>query len=199
MSNGKTLVKIVIVVALAGCTALGYMVAQRLGRVSKPGFDEKATLTLLRTEVMKFLVMRRTTSQIVIDHHEENWLGDWRGVLWGTVTWRWGVDMDKLKASDIRHDGQRIICRLPDPELLDFSVDPTSIRSMTSSTAIPRIVDIFSDGNGQRALLEMRLYSQATQFAKDNNLRPTREELVKQLNSDILELNKAIGVDIHFE
>jgi hypothetical protein len=175
------------------------MVSQRLGKAGKPAFDEKATMTLLRTEVMKFLVMRRTTSQIVIDHHEENWLGDWRGVLWGTVTWRWGVDMDKLRPSDIRREDQRIFCRLPDPELLDFSVDPTSIRSMTSSTAIPKIVDMFSDGNGQRELLESRLFSQAAQFAKDNNLRPTRGELVKQLNSDILELNKAIGVDIHFE
>jgi hypothetical protein len=199
MGNGKTLVKIVIVAALVGCAALGYVVAQRLGRVGKPAFDEKATMTLLRTEVMKFLVMRRTTSQIVIDHHEQNWLGDWRGVLWGTVTWRWGVNMDKLKAADIRREGQRIICRLPEPELLDFSVDPTSIRSMTSSTAIPKLVDIFSDGSGQRALLEMRLYERAKQFAQENNLRPTRGELVKQLNGDILELNKAIGVDIQFE
>jgi hypothetical protein len=199
MSNGKILVKIVIVAALVGCTALGYMVSQRLGRASKPGFDEKATLTLLRTEVMKFLVMRRTTTQIVIEHHESFWWGDWRGVVWGTVKWEWGINMDKLKPSDIRRDGPRIICHLPDPEELGFSCDPSSIHSMASSTPLAKLDDLFSDDGGHRELLQIRLWEHAKQFSKEQKLRPDRDELVKQLNSDILQFNKALGVDILFE
>ena len=66
--------------------------------------DEKTTLSILRSRPMLFLVTRQIRTQIVIDHSEANWIGQWRGVLWGTVTISYGVDVHEIKADDLRRE-----------------------------------------------------------------------------------------------
>jgi len=64
--------------------------------------DEHISLSVLRSRAMAFLVTRRTATQIVVEHGESNWLGQWRGVLWATVQIHYGVDLEKIQPRDIR-------------------------------------------------------------------------------------------------
>lgn len=197
-----TLLPTLLVVLLAGFVALKWQ-----GCASSPAsllaprtvIDEKATLSILRSEALSFLVTRRTVTQLVVEHDESNWAGDWHGVLWATVSWRWGVDLTKLTEQDIRRDGEQIVCRLPEPQLLDFGVEPGSVGFMSKSTAVPKFIDVFRGGY-QRSVLENNLKSHAMKFAQDQKLCPTRDEIARQLNdaAGVL-LKNAAGVAIRFE
>ena len=160
--------------------------------------DEKATLSVLQSEQMAFLVTRRSKTQIVIEHEESQWLGEWHGVLWATVSWRYGVDMKKVTAADIRREGGIAVVRLGEPELLDFTVDPGSVRFMSKATAVPKLQDFFRGGS-QRQQLEAALREHAIKFAQDQRLLPTRQEIVQQLNDASALLERAAGAKLRFE
>jgi hypothetical protein len=160
--------------------------------------DEKVTLSLLRSEALAFLVTRRTVTQIVVEHEEFDLLGEWRGVLWATVSWRWGVDMTRITEKDIRRQGQVIVCRLPEPQLLDFALEPGSVGFMSKSTAVPKLLDL-ARGGEQRRKLEERLRTRAMEFAGRQGLCPSREEVVRQLNDAAGAIRQAAGVEIRFE
>jgi hypothetical protein len=180
--------------AIVVLAAVGlYLARARLGGsvLSGPTVSEKVTLSVLRSEAMAFLVARRTATQIVVEHQESDWVGEWRGVLWATVSWRWGVDLSKVQEKDLRRAGQVVYVRLPEPEMLDFAVEPGSIGWMTRATAIPKIMDFARGGEHQRRLQE-RLGEQARKFAADQRLCPGRQELVRQLNDTMQALGKAI-------
>jgi hypothetical protein len=160
--------------------------------------DEKVTLSLLRSEALAFLVTRRTVTQIVVEYEESDLLGEWRGVLWATVSWRWGVDMTRITEKDIRRQGQVIVCRLPEPQLLDFALEPGSVGFMSRSTAVPKLLDL-ARGGEQRRKLEECLRTRAMEFAGRQGLCPSREEVVRQLNDAAGAIRQAAGVEIRFE
>jgi len=158
--------------------------------------NEKTAISLLRSEAMAFLVTRRLTTQVVVEHIESSWFADWRGVLWATVRIHYGVDLQKIGMDDIRREGDVLIVTLPEPELLDFSLVPGSVGSLSKSTAIAKIEDIMK--NGQRRLLEERLRDQALEFARQHDQMPSREQIVQQLNAAAAPLMGA-GVELRFE
>lgn len=165
-------------VLLAG---LGVAMAVLLMGLRSPTSHDKTTLSVLRSEALAFLVTRRTTTQIVVEHFESQWSGEWRGVLWCTVSWRWGVDLKKVSSSDIRSQEDMTIVRLPEPELLDFAMSPGSVGFISKSTAVPKLLD-FARGDFQRQLLEQKVRQRAMQFALDEQLLPSRSQIVQQLN-----------------
>ena len=71
--------------------------------------DQKVTLSLLKSEAIKFLVVRRAATQIVVEHEQEDWLGHWQGALWATVQFHHGIDLDKVREPDIRREGDTVI------------------------------------------------------------------------------------------
>ncbi len=139
----------------------------------------------------------KLVTQIVVEHEEGDWLGGWRGVLWATVRMHYGVDLKKIQAGDIRRGGDAIIVRLPEPEILDFSVEPSSEGFLSKSTAVAKIQDLLH--NGQRQQLERSLRQLALDFAGRQDMMPTREEMVRQLNASIAALNSPTGLSIRFE
>ncbi|MCY2929710.1 MAG: DUF4230 domain-containing protein [Planctomycetota bacterium] len=157
---------------------------------------ERTTLSLLRSEAVKFLVVRKTTLQVVVQYEEEDWLGHWRGVLWGVAEMLYGIDLDKVTPSDLRRDGDTILVRLPEPRLLAFSVEPGSIDMMTKSTAAPKIADLLH--NGQRKLLEERFRQRAMEFATGHDLTPGKAEIVRELNQAVA-LFRSSGFRVRFE
>lgn len=169
----------------------------QLPSLPKPAKKEELTLSMLRSEAMTFLVTRRTTTQVVIQHEESNWAGQWRGVFWVTVSWRWGVNLQKLTDGDIRREGDAVIIRIPEPELLDFSVVPGTTGFISKSTALPKIEDFLCDGS-QRRLLEQQVQAHAMAFAIKEGLLPSRSEIVKQLNESVQALRSA-KLEIRFE
>lgn len=198
--ESRSLVRTLVLLAAGGlCLGAGFWVARSVpSSWLGTRIDERATLSILRSEALQFLVTRRTATQIVIEHEESNLLGEWRGVLWATVNWRWGVDLKKIREQDIHRQGERILCRLPEPELLDFSVEPETIGFMSKSTFVPKLLDIMR-GDWQRRILETQLRERAMKFARDRNLCPTRREIIAQLNDATDVIRAATGLQIQFE
>jgi hypothetical protein len=160
--------------------------------------NEKVTLSVLKSEAMSFLVTRRTTTQLVVEHSESNFIGDWEGVYWITVRWNWGVDLSKLTEKDLRREGDKVICRLPEPELLEFAPVLKTEGFFSRSTFVPKIREMFNSGQ-QRATLRALLEKKANAFAEEQHLRPTRKQIVDQLNSSNSFFKKAAGTEVVFE
>jgi len=160
--------------------------------------DERTTLSILRSRPMLFLVTRQIRTQIVIDHKESNWAGQWRGVLWGTVRISHGVDVNEIKDKDLRRKGQVVFVRIPEPRLLSFAVEPGSIGFMSKATAAPKLQD-WLGGGGHRRQLESRLHDQAMSFARERGMLPDRSQIVEQLNDTAAGLAKTAGIRIGFE
>jgi len=159
--------------------------------------EEETTLSILHSQALTFLVTRRTATQIVVEHQESNWAGEWRGVLWATVSIHYGIDLAKIQARDIRRDDNVAFVTLPKPEVLDFSIEPGSVGVMSKSTAVPKIDDLLH--NSHRRLLESRLRQAALDFAQQRDLLPTRDELIKQLNDAVALLASEGGMQLRFE
>lgn len=160
--------------------------------------DEKVTLSVLRSEALTFLVTRRTTTQIVVEHREADWLGQWQGVLWATVNWTWGVDLSKLTEKDLRREGEVIFVRLPEPQMLDFGIEPGSQNFFSKSTVVPKLQEVFNTGQQQK-ILQDEIHARSMSFARDNKLCPTREQMVRQLNETTSAFKKATGMELRFE
>jgi hypothetical protein len=167
--------------------------------LAPPGrqMDTKATLSLLKSEAMAFLVTRRVTTQIVIEHSESSWASDWRGVLWAEVTFHYGVDLEELDEDDIRREGEVLVVHLPEPRMLDFAIVPGSVGWMSKATAVAKIDDLLH--NGHRRLLEQKLREQALAFARRHDQMPTRQQIIDRLNSASVWLRAAADVQIRFE
>lgn len=160
--------------------------------------DQKVTLSVLRSEAMTFLVTRRTTTQIVVEHRQSDWAGEWQGVLWATVNWTWGADLSKLTEKDLRREGDVVYCRLPEPQLLDFAIVPGSECFFSKATVIPKLQELFRTGSQQK-LLHDQIRAQALHFAADQKLCPTRRDMIRQLNEAAASFKQAAGVDLRFE
>ena len=159
--------------------------------------QERVTLSVLQNEALVFLVTRRTATQIVVEHEESSWLGQWRGVLWATVRIHYGVDLAKIEEKDVRQEGDQTLITLPEPQVLDFAIEPGSIGFLSKSTAVSKITDILH--NGQRRLLEERLRESALEFARKRGMLPARAELLQQLNQAVSLLATEGAVRLRFE
>lgn len=201
--------KFAIVLVIAAVLVVAGVLAERflplgstggldLGNLGKTKVDENVTLSILHSEAMAFLVTRRTTTQIVFEHSESSFWGDWNGVMWATVTWQWGVDLKKITKDDLRREGDVVYCRLGEPELLNFDVDESTMRFMSKSTAVPKIVSVL-DPNTQEGKMRQLYRSHARKCAQDPRLRPSREEMIQQLNGAMQVFRDSAGVDIRFE
>lgn len=203
--KASVLVKLVIAgVLLAGGAALGvYLVGVKpsspFSLLNRPAeVDIKATLSVLRSEAMSFLVTRHDTMQVVVKYSESDWLGDWDGVLWATVDWHWGVDLRKLSEKDLRREGDVLYCRLPDPELLSFGIEPGSEQFISKSTLVPKVHEVFNTGSQQKKLHD-QIKTQAASVAQKQMLAPSRAEMVEQLNRKPAEFQRLVGLAVRFE
>ncbi len=165
---------------------------------SRPAIDEKLTVSILKSEALAFLAVRKITTQIVIDHSEQHWSGEWRGVLWAVVFWTYGVDLQGIGDQDIRREAGTLIVRLPKPQTLSFGVVPGTVNYISRSTALPKALDLLRGGS-QRQVLESRVHEQAMAFATKQGLLPSRREIVDQLNAAVSALSSSTGLLIRFE
>jgi hypothetical protein len=164
----------------------------------KPTIDEKITLSVLKSEALALLVTRRNTTQVVVEHRESDFLGRWNGVYWATVRWNWGVDLSALQEKDLRREGNILYCKLPEPKLLEFYTVPGTDGFYSKSTFVPKLREIFNSGQ-QKAQLEARLREKAMQFAAQQQLCPSRQEIADQLNRSAAPFKQALGAEIRFE
>jgi hypothetical protein len=170
------LVLVVLAVLLANLLR-GVSICPQAGKT-----ETTTTLAMLRSEPLLFLATDRGTSLVLVEHSQWAWWGSWRGVLWATVTWRWGIDLRQLRPEDIRREGSATVVRLPEPRLLDFGLEPGSVRLLTKSTALSWLQARLSSTDHRQAL-ENRLQATLLDYAVRHDLLPSRQTLVDRLNA----------------
>ena len=108
-----------------------------------------------------------------------------------------GEEYARRVTVDIRRDGDITFVKLPEPEVLDFSIDPGSVGVISKATALPKVDDLLN--NSHRRLLEGQLRQSALEFAQQRDLLPTRGELIKQLNAVVSLLASESDARLRFE
>ena len=160
---------------------------------------EKATLAILKSENMAFLVTDRKTSQIEVEVNDSSpLLGRREGHLIGPVTLYYGIDVQALDSSCLSHIGDRMIVRLPEPRELDFTMDPGAFRYVTKRSGWNVVADFVLDKNLETELRQ-QVHQQALTFFTERQLLPTRTKLVSQLNNLAAPFSKEIGMPIEFQ
>jgi hypothetical protein len=198
LPGARVIAPILWLVLLGGIAVWLFVTFHVAGLTPAKKIEENVVISLLKSELLTFLVTRRTSTQIVVEHNESDLLGEWRGVLWAKVSWRWGVDLNKLKAENMHRHGNSWVVDLPEPELLDFAIVPGSVGCLTKATLVPKVAD-FCRGGSIRQALEARLGVQAMKFAGENGMLPSRAEIVRQLNEAIKPLLRGTEATIVFQ
>lgn len=163
-----------------------------------PPASSEQVLAVLRSEPVALLVVQRGAAQVVVEHRQSDWLGQWHAVLWTSVRWSWGMDLEQVTAQDVRREGDVVVVRLPEPQVLDFGLVPGSTGFLSKSSAVPRLQDLLGD-QAQRRQLEQRVHEEALQFMQRQDLAPGRAEIVRRLNDAAGLLEARAGVRLRFE
>ena len=124
-------------------------------------------------------------------------LGKREGVLVGTVTLYYGVDLRKLSTNSIVREGASMLVTIPDPQELDFSFDPYFQKSITKKSSLNVIAD-FVMNKDMESELRTQLKSHAIKFFTSRDLMPTRQKIVRQLNGFAPVFSEKIGMNVEF-
>ena len=191
------------VVLLVVCGCLLWPIIAPIFRFTSAMFDwkhaEQATLAILKSENLAFLVTDRKTSQIEVEILDNSpLLGRREGHLIGPVTIYYGIDVQSLDSSCLSHVGNRMIVRLPEPRELDFAMDPGSFRYVTKRSGWNVVADYVFNRNLETELRQ-QVHRQALVFFTEQRLIPTRAKIVNQLNNLAAAFSKEIGVPIEFQ
>ncbi len=158
----------------------------------------EATLTLLRSENLLFLVTDKLTTQIVVHASENNPLmGKREGFLVATVTLYYGMDLSSLTEESIVKDGTRLLVAMPDPVKLDFSIDPASLRTWTVRSGLNVIADFVMSKNIEQEL-RGHIESSAIKFYTEHGLLPSRESIISKLNALTPGFREHVGLEVVF-
>ena len=190
----RLLFAIVFVLLLAFAWSQG---KQAVRRFFAGNSAEQATLSLLRSEELSFLVTDRLVSQIAVQISDSSpLLGQREGLLIATVRMYYGLDLRKLHAASITREAHdKLVVRLPDPEMLDFSVDPASFQYITKRSGLNVIHDYVMNQDIE-AELRMKLQPYAARFFADQRMLPTRAKIVQRLQHYCAPLAHELGVQI---
>lgn len=160
---------------------------------------EEAVLSILKGEDLSFLVTDKLTSQICVEISENSpLLGKREGILIGTVTMYWGIDLRKIDPSSIRKENSGIVIALPEPSELDFSVDLSSLKYITKRSGLNVIADYVMNRDIEKELRDQMKQS-ALKFFKSHDLIPSKGKTISKLNSYFSPIAKQIGTPITFE
>jgi hypothetical protein len=160
---------------------------------------EQATLAILKSENLAFLVTDRKTSQIEVAIHDSSpLLGKREGHLIGPVTLYYGIDVQALDRACLTRAGNRMIVRLPEPRELDFTMNPGAFRYVTKRSGWDVVGDFVLNKNIETELRQ-QVHRQALIFFTEKKLIPTREKIVAQLNDLAAPFSKELGVPIEFQ
>ena len=153
---------------------------------------------LLHSETLSFLVTERLTSQIIVEIDNSSiLLGTSSGTLTGVVRMYYGVDLSRLRPETVRMEGGTCMIDLPDPEVLDFSVDVASLQFRTRRSLIRVIGDRLTSYE-LRSDLQNRFRSASDRFFREQSLLPDRAALCARLNQHTQSWADRLGVPVSF-
>jgi hypothetical protein len=155
-------------------------------------------LEILRREQLRFLVTDRVVAQVVVESDGNSLgLGKREGYLIAKVALYFGVDFGKLPKGNVVRDGMKVVVTIPEPEELDFSVDLDSMRYLTKRSGLQVATDWLLDRD-QKAELRSQLKEAARAYLRDEQLLPTRGEIVGRLNEFGGLVGGRLGVEVVF-
>jgi len=195
---GRLLLRLILAVSVVVLLALAFsQIGGAVRRLFAGNHAEQATLTLLRSEELTFLVTDRLVSQIAVQITDSSpLLGQREGVLIATVRMYYGLDLRKLSAADITRAGRnKLVVRLPDPEMLDFSVDPASFQYISKRSGLNVIGDYVMNKDIE-AELRLKLQPHAARFFADQRLLPTRTKIVQRLQNYLAPLARELNTQV---
>lgn len=166
-----------------------------------PGNSEKVemTLSILKSEPMNFLVTRRLCTTVVLDKEENSvWLGSRRGLLIADVELLYGFDLSKLDKTAIRVEGNKLIVKLPPPELLRTVVEPGTMRYFTKQSNLSLLADKITNQDLRDEL--NREFTRAARLDFERKaLIPSDADLRESLRTWATPLFKQSGLTVIFE
>jgi len=167
--------------------------------ITYTSITKESVLTILKSENIVFLVTDRIVSQIYVEISENSpLLGKREGILIGTVTMYYGIDLAKLDSSSIQKTDNAIIVSLPEPGELDFSVDPSSLKYITKRSGLNVIADYILNRDIEQEL-RGQMNKNALIFFKDKNLIPTKSRIIAKLDSFFEPIAKELNTKITFK
>ena len=199
--HGGLLLRLIFVVMAVVLLAFAFsQMEHTIRRFFGGNHAEQATLTLLRSEELSFLVTDRLVSQIAVQISDSTpLLGQREGVLIATVRMYYGLDLRKLDAASITRAGRdKLVVRLPDPEMLDFSVDPSSFQYITKRSGLNVIHDYVMNKDIE-AELRIKLQPHAARFFAEQRMLPARAKIVQRLQHYFAPLEHELGVRIELQ
>ncbi len=191
------------VIAIVAVAALGGVAVVALGLMPGKPLDwkqvETATMQILGQEELMFLVTDRVVTRVDVVAKEGSMLLGWHeSVLVGTVEFLCGVDLSALDPQDISHEADVLIVRVPEPEILNVSVD-LETRTLFDKKSGLIAVKEYLQKRDVRAELQQRLETRAREFAVQEGLVPGRQSLLDRLNKVAAPLVAAhVGVTVEF-
>jgi hypothetical protein len=159
----------------------------------------RATVEVLHSEEMMFLVTDRTVTRLDVVSKEGSLLLGWReSLLIGTVQILSGVDLEKLSVEDVRRQEGRLVVRVPEPEVLQVAVDLDSLSLFEKKSGLIAIKQ-YLQKEDVRGRLQAELEERAEQFAAEQGLLPGRAAVVGRLNEWAAPLiSSRVGVEVEF-
>jgi len=160
--------------------------------------DEKKALTILRNEEFLFLVTDRLVSQISVDLTENNpLLGKREGILIATVRMNYGIDMEGIDESCITRVEDKLIITLPPPRELDYGIDLDSLKYFTKQSGLMFLRDYLTNRDFQNELRSRFRYA-AEEFFRMHGLIPSKEKILRRLNTLADLYSSQMGITVEF-
>ena len=185
---------------VAGLTYSAVQVWKRFPQLSQlaRSSPERQVFQLLRSESLSFLVTERLTSQITVEIDDSGLLlGTSSGTLTGVVRMYYGVDLARLTPASVKMERGGCVVVLPQPEVLDFAVDVSSLRFKTRRSLL-RVIGDRLGNHDLRADLQNRFRSASDRFFREQSLLPDRATLCARLNDHAQSWTGRVGVSVSF-
>ena len=191
---------VILLTLMASLAFAAVRVWKRLPQLSQPArtSPERQVFQLLRSESLSFLVTERLTSQITVEIDDSGLLmGTSNGTLTGVVRMYYGVDLGRLTPANVKMEGGGCVVVLPEPEVLDFAVDVSSLRFKTRRSLL-RVIGDRLGNHDLRADLQNRFRSASDRFFREQSLLPDRSTLCARLNDHAQSWMGRVGVPVSF-
>lgn len=158
-----------------------------------------STLEILRSEQLTFLVTDKIVTQVIVHVDNSHWLtGTDKALIYTVVTMYYGVDLKKLTDEDLERNGDTVWVTIPEPEILDISVDLEGIQVFESKSGIVRLVDLVKGENTTLNLLA-DFETESRKLAEDAGMFPSRDKILLNLNSFAPLFSEQTGLIIIFK
>jgi hypothetical protein len=134
---------LLIVIALAGCMALGLWLGFAAQRFASGRTAYSSTMVLQQVQTLSQLVTVKYVLEKVVVYEDVRWFpgGENRVLLVAHGIVKAGVNLEKLRPEDIEIVGQVVRIRLPNPQITDCYLDEEKTRVLERSTGLLRTFD----------------------------------------------------------